>query len=147
MNRVYQTQNNLNNFTRVPNKVQKKLRRHASFHFVKATVNGRPSFKQQQLRRRRIATVPTDRCISGARDNFPSAPMLADSEQTLRTLTLLSTRRVLLLHIAAGVSPAGAELNMSMVPYQEVQSTSQTPCVGSRAGSQPGSNAPPAGLL
>lgn len=62
-------------------------------------------------------------------------------------LTLLSTRRVLANHIAAGIAPAELELKMSMVPYQEVQGTSQTLVWKSRAGSQPGSNAPPAGLI
>ncbi|KAL7370877.1 hypothetical protein ABVT39_013360 [Epinephelus coioides] len=43
-----------------------------------------------------------------------------------RSLTLLSTRRLVHDHIAAGSSPDTRELSASMVPYQEVHSTSQT---------------------
>lgn len=97
---------------------------------------------------RGIATVSTDRCLSGAARQLPNRCKInsrrTGAKLTHQRLTLLSARRLLLGHKPQGK----VEQKASMVPYQEVQGTSQTPCVGSRAGSQPGSsNAPPAGLI
>lgn len=55
-------------------------------------------------------------------------PNRTESERTnpARRLTLVPTRRLLSDHIAAGTSPDMPEQKTSMVPYQEVRSTSQT---------------------
>ena len=115
---------------------EKKKRRRRSYRF-----NGLPSFSP-------AVTPPSlhwQMHFMGARQ----VPVSANDtgERGANQLTLLSTRRVLANHIAAGIAPAELELKTSMVPYQEVQGTSQTPVWKSRAGSQPGSNAPPAGLI
>lgn len=114
---------------------KRKRRRSSSYRFNGATV----------IQPRSNTTVSTDRCISWELDKFPF--QLTTPGRGANQLTLLSTRRVLANHIAAGIAPAELELKMSMVPYQEVQGTSQTLVWKSRAGSQPGSNAPPAGLI
>lgn len=61
-------------------------------------------------------------------------------------MTLLCSRGILLVYIATGISPAKQEQKMSMVPYQEVQGTCETPWKAVE-NPQPGINAPPAGLI
>lgn len=105
-----------------------------------ATVCGLPSFSPAVS-----LLCPLTDAFQELFDNFPTAAKLIPAAKlTPQRLTLLSARQLLLGHKPQGK----VEQKASMVPYQEVQGTSQTPCVGSRAGSQPGSsNAPPAGLI
>lgn len=95
--------------------------------------------------------VPADRRISPARQ-VPRSPAPPGSASLPRGahLSLQSTGRFT-VHIAAGISLDGRELELeleqqrTMVPDQEVQGTSQTPCGAEQRRMQPGSSAPPAG--
>lgn len=142
MNHSLQTQNDSNYPTQAPGEVQKSPG--AMLHFTPK----RHRLRAAVIQPRGIATVSTDRCLSGAVRQLPNRCKInsrrTGAKLTPQRLTLLSARQLLLGHKPQGK----VEQKASMVPYQEVQGTSQTPCVGSRAGSQPGSsNAPPAGLI
>lgn len=133
MYHLSQTWNSVNIFTRTPNKAQKRHRRHVPFHFAERPLTGYRSHWQaaQEL------------------DKFPSAPTLANNTgankltegspcSELDGSSSVTSLRVFLRRKWSRKCPWSRTRKSRALLKLYVES---------RAGCQPGSNAPPAGLI